>query len=86
MLKPGTELRVDGSLSRHSPTMCFFNNVYFPDGRALSVNGPRGAQAARAPATNALPPRTDIFGTWLLAPNPTRRRTRAAAARAGRSR
>ena len=30
MLKPGTELRVDGSLSRHSPTMCFFNNVYFP--------------------------------------------------------
>ena len=70
MLKPGTELRVDGSLSRHSPTMCFFNNVYFPDGRALSVNGPRGAQA-RAPGANALPPRTDIFGTWLLAPNPS---------------
>ena len=66
MLKPGTQLRVDGSLSRHSPYMCFFNNVYFPDGRALSVNGPRGAQAA--PATSALPPRTDIFGTWLLAP------------------
>jgi hypothetical protein len=65
MLKPGTRLRVDGSLSRHSPTMCFFNNVYFPDGRALSVNGPRGAQA-RTPA--ALPPRTGIFGTWLLAP------------------
>ncbi len=52
MLKPGTELRVDGSLSRHSPTMCFFNNVYFPDGRALSVNGPRGAQP-RAPASGA---------------------------------
>jgi hypothetical protein len=66
MLKPGTELRVDGSLSRHSPYMCFFNNVYFPDGRALNVNGPRGAQAARAPA--ALPARSDIFGTWLLAP------------------
>ncbi len=65
MLKPGTQLRVDGSLSRHSPTMCFFNNVYFPDGRALSVNGPRGTQTAR-PA--ALPPRTDIFGTWMLAP------------------
>jgi hypothetical protein len=45
--------------------MCFFNNVYFPDGRALSVNGPRG-QAARTPA--ALPPRADIFGTWMLAP------------------
>ncbi len=64
MLKPGTELRVDGSLSRHDPHMCFFNNVYFPDGRALSVNGPRGPQPARA----ALPHRTDIFGTWLLAP------------------
>jgi hypothetical protein len=66
MLKAGTELRVDGSLSRHSPYMCFFNNVYFPDGRALSVNGPRGAAAPRA-----LPTRTDIFGTWVLAPNPT---------------
>jgi hypothetical protein len=65
MLKPGTQLRVDGSLSRHSPTMCFFNNVYFPDGRTLSVNGPRGAQA-RQPA--ALPPRAGIVGTWLLAP------------------
>jgi hypothetical protein len=32
MLAPGTELRVDGSLSRHSQYMCFFNNVYFPDG------------------------------------------------------
>jgi len=63
MLAPGTELRVDGSLSRHSPYMCFFNNVYFPDGRALSVNGPRGAPPARAAAA-----RTDIFGTWLLAP------------------
>jgi len=30
MLAPGTELRVDGSLSRHSQYMCFFNNVYFP--------------------------------------------------------
>jgi hypothetical protein len=67
MLKPGTKLRVDGSLSRHSPTMCFFNNVYFPDGRVLNVNGPRGAQA-RAPAAGTPPPRTDIFGTWLLAP------------------
>ncbi len=66
MLKPGTGLRVDGSLSRHSPTMCFFNNVYFPDGRALSVNGPRGLQTARADAS--APPRTSIFGTWMLAP------------------
>jgi hypothetical protein len=66
MLQPGTELRVDGSLSRHSPTMCFFNNVYFPDGRALSVNGPRGS--LRAAPTDTQPPRADIFGTWLLAP------------------
>ncbi len=66
MLEPGTELRVDGSLSRHSPLMCFFNNVYFPDGRALSVNGPRGS--LRAAPASALPPRMDIFGTWLLAP------------------
>jgi hypothetical protein len=66
MLQPGTELRVDGSMSRHSPTMCFFNNVYFSDGRALSVNGPRGS--LRAAPTDSLPPRTDIFGTWLLAP------------------
>jgi hypothetical protein len=72
MLKPGTELRVEGSLSRHSPRMCFFNSVYFPDGRALDVNGPRGAQPARAD----LPPRSDIFGTWLLAPGaPDPRRT-----------
>lgn len=72
MLKPGTELRVDGSLSRHSPRMCFFNNVYFPDGRAFNVNGPRGAQPARADQ----PPRTNIFGTWLLAPGaPDPRRT-----------
>jgi hypothetical protein len=71
MLKPGTQLRIDGSLSRHSPYMCFFNNVYFSDGRALSVNGPTGGgPAARAAA--ALPTRNDIFGTWLLAPNPNR--------------
>jgi hypothetical protein len=63
MLASGTQLRVDGSLSRHSPYMCFFNNVYFSDGRALNVNGPRGAPAARA-----LPARSAIFGTWMLAP------------------
>ena len=68
MLRPGTELRVDGSLSRHSPTMCFFNNVYFPDGRAVNVNGPRGSSAPRASAAAALPPRADIFGVWMLAP------------------
>src|SRR5687767_13698376 len=71
MLRPGTQLRVDGSLSRHSPYMCFFNNVYFPDGRALNVNGSRDAAAARALTT-----RTGIVGTWVLAPPaPDPRRT-----------
>jgi hypothetical protein len=66
LLKTGTTLRVTGSLSRHSPYMCFFNTVELSDGRSLSVNGPRN------PAQQAQTPRTDIFGTWLLAPNPAR--------------
>lgn len=71
MLKPGTLLRVDGSQSRNDVHRCFFNNVYFPDGRALNVNGPRGAPVAQSglPAPVA---RKDIFGTWLLAPMPGR--------------
>ena len=40
MLKAGTKIRVTGSLSRHSPYMCFFDSVEFADGRRLSVNGP----------------------------------------------
>jgi hypothetical protein len=66
LLKVGTKLRVTGSLSRHSPYMCFFNTVELADGRSLSVNGPRD------PAQQAMAPRKDIFGTWLLAPNPGR--------------
>ena len=72
MLKAGTQLRIDGSLSRHDAHMCFFNNVYFPDGRALNVNGPTGPQSARAPAAATQPPRKDIFGNWVLAPIPNR--------------
>lgn len=74
MLKPGTRLRIDGSQSRNDVHRCFFNNVYFPDGRALNVNGPRAGQPAASsqPAQSALPARTDIFGTWLLAPMPGR--------------
>jgi hypothetical protein len=67
LLKAGTSVRVKGSLSRHSPYMCFFNSVEFADGRTMSVNGP--AAPAR-PA--AVAKRTDIFGTWLLAPAPNR--------------
>src|SRR2546430_14700604 len=63
MLKAGTKIRVAGSLSRHSPYMCFFDSVEFADGRKLSVNGPAGP---RTPP--ALAKRSDIFGTWLLAP------------------
>ena len=69
MLRTGARVRVTGSLSRHSPYMCFFNTVALGDGPALSVNGPTGA-ARPAPAAAAA--RTDIFGTWLLAPIPNR--------------
>jgi hypothetical protein len=47
--------------------MCFFNTVELADGRVLNVNGPAGSRQAAA-----LPPRKDIFGTWLLAPIPNR--------------
>jgi hypothetical protein len=67
LLKAGTSVRVKGSLSRHSPYMCFFNSVEFTDGRVVSVNGP-----AAAPGTPTLAKRMDIFGTWLLAPAPNR--------------
>jgi hypothetical protein len=60
VLKAGTKLRVTGSLSRHSPYMCFFDSIELADGRSLSVNSPR--------ESSPLPPRKDIFGTWLLAP------------------
>jgi len=62
ILKVGTKLRVTGSMSRHSPYMCFFDSVELEDGRKLSVNGPRGAPQAK------MAPRSDIFGTWMLAP------------------
>jgi Family of unknown function (DUF6152) len=68
LLKPGTRVRVTGSLSRHSPYMCFFDSVELPDGRVLNVNGSNAATTTAArPA-----PRKDIFGTWLLAPAPGR--------------
>jgi hypothetical protein len=70
MFKAGTKVRVTGSMSRHSPYMCFFDNVEFEDGRKLSVNGPRGAPSPAAAPAQAR--RTDIFGTWLLAPIPNR--------------
>lgn len=68
MLKPGTEVRIEGSQSRNDVHRCFFTDVYFPDGRALNVNGRPDAQGAR-PGQAA---RHDILGTWLLAPMPGR--------------
>jgi hypothetical protein len=65
MLRKGTKIRVTGSLSRHSQYMCFFDSVEFADGRKMSVNGPTGSAA---PKPAPLAARTDIFGTWLLAP------------------
>jgi hypothetical protein len=61
MLKVGTEVRIEGSRSRNDAHRCFFTDVYFPDGRTVNVNGPKGAPAAIAA-------RKDITGTWLLAP------------------
>ena len=69
LLKAGSKIRVTGSLSRHSPYMCFFDTVELADGKVLSVNGPTGPSRPAAPE---LPKRTDIFGTWLLAPIPNR--------------
>src|SRR5215831_9703842 len=66
LFKAGTKLRVTGSLSRHSPYMCFFETIELADGRSFNVNGPGGSQPT--PQQAQLPPRKDIFGTWLLAP------------------
>jgi hypothetical protein len=66
LLKAGTKVRVTGPLSRHSPYMCFFETIELADGRILNVNGPGGSQ--QTPIQAKLPPRKDVFGTWLLAP------------------
>src|SRR5215469_526719 len=66
LLKAGTKVRVTGPKSRHSPYMCFFETVELADGRTFNVNGPGGSQPT--PLQAKLPPRKDVFGTWLLAP------------------
>jgi hypothetical protein len=67
LLKAGTKVHVNGPISRHSPYMCFFEIVELADGRSLNVNGPGGSQ--QTPPQAKLPPRKDVFGTWLLAPS-----------------
>lgn len=62
MLKPGTVIGISGSQHRRDPHMCFFDTVYLPDGRELSVNGPRGAKK------EVVQQRDSIFGTWMLLP------------------
>jgi len=69
LFKVGTKLSLTGSLSRHSPYMCFFESIQLADGRTLSVNGPGGQQT---PPPTKVTVRKDIFGTWLLAPIPNR--------------
>jgi len=65
LLKAGSKITVTGSLSRHSPYMCFFDTVAIGSGDKLSVNGPTGSARPEPPKLAA---RKDIFGTWLLAP------------------
>jgi Family of unknown function (DUF6152) len=67
MLKPGTEVRIQGSQSRNDAHRCFFTDIHFADGRSLNVNGRTDAQP---PAPGKA--RRDITGTWLLAPMPGR--------------
>ena len=67
LLKPGTEVRVAGSQSRNDIHRCFFTDVYFPDGRSVNVNGQPNPQGSRPGLA-----RSDITGTWLLAPMPNR--------------
>jgi hypothetical protein len=70
LFKAGTKLRLTGSLSRHSPYMCFFEIIEFPDGRKMNVDGSTSAPQPTPQVTQAR--RNDIFGTWLLAPIPGR--------------
>jgi hypothetical protein len=71
IFKAGTKIRVVGSLSRHSPYMCFFETIELADGRTMNVNGP-GGSSPTPQSTAARPVRKDIFGIWLLAPIPNR--------------
>jgi hypothetical protein len=70
LFKAGTKLSVNGPVSRHSSYMCFFEIVELSDGRSFNVNGPGGSQ--QTPPQAKLPPRQNIFGTWLLAPTRNR--------------
>ena len=70
MFKVRSSVRVTGSMSRHSPYMCFFDSIEFADGKRLSVNGPTGSSRPTTASTTA--PRTSMYGTWLLAASPNR--------------
>jgi len=66
LFKAGAKVRVMGSLSRHSPYMCFIDSIEWADGRTLSFDGPAGG--GNPPQSAAVAKRKDIFGAWLLAP------------------
>jgi len=70
LFKAGTKVTLTGSQSRQSPYMCFFESIEFADGRIMNVNGPAGSGGT--PQPGPVTARKDIFGTWLLAPNPNR--------------
>ena len=61
-----TKIRVTGSLSRHSPYMCFFNTVELADGRVLNVNGPTGPRPATAALRRART--SSARGCWRRSP------------------
>ncbi|MGA0804917.1 MAG: DUF6152 family protein [Pseudohongiellaceae bacterium] len=65
LLAPGTELRITGSQHRRAEHECFFDTVHLPDGRSISVNGPRASEQTQVVQ---LPQRDSIFGVWLLKP------------------
>lgn len=61
MLEAGTQVGISGSRHRRNPFMCFFDTVFFPDGREISLDA-----ASRPDAEVAR--RDSMFGTWLISP------------------
>ena len=63
MLTVGTQVGISGSQHRRDPNMCFFDMLYFEDGRELSVNGPRNQQQETEEQ------RDSIFAAWMVLPS-----------------
>lgn len=65
MFAVGSTITIEGSRHRRDPYQCFFDSVQLADGRLLSVNGSRGADAVTPPQVAQ---RESIYGTWMLTP------------------